>query len=366
MSAYNGDYGGSTRRRPRPQQQRGGGGGGGYDPYGRGDERGPAAPPPPRSSRRNRRRRDDDDDEPLFFRRLGLLQTTRRQEIFLLVALIGSAAAWYLTPLSDVVAEYVLRSIPVESDVQMGWEAMRTLGVKYPEAEDRWGVGKVGHRLVAALQSGGGGGYDGYYDASSSSKAPAWRNDVDGHRWSFGAVRADFANAFALPGGIVRVTDSLLTQIRPTEGELAALLGHEMGHVLHRHSQRREVKEKLTTTVLKALTYEDDDGYDESFGEAAGEILLKGAAWLGEKGFSRKDEYQADGAAWDILVETGMYDPRSVASMLGKLWSLEGGSGKTRWESTHPGTADRIRALQDKWDGLDWREQRRLSKYSRG
>lgn len=337
-------YGDGTRRRPRE---------GRYDSHGRSDEKRGGAPPPPPRYRTSTRR----DHEPLFFRRLGL--QNRRQELLLIVLVVGSVAAWFLTPLPDHIAGHILNSIPIEADVDLGREAMYSLADKYPEVSDRWGVERVGREIVSALNARGG-----YYDSAASP--PPWRDTVDRHRWSFGVVRADFANAFALPGGIVRVTDSLLRQIKPTEGELAALLGHEMGHVLRRHSQRREVKQNLATTVLRALTYEDHDGYDETFGEAVGEIMLKGAAWLGEKGFSRRDEYEADEAAWDILVETETFDPRSVAAMLGKLWSLEGGSGKTRWESTHPGTADRIKALQEKWDGLDWREQGRLSKYPRG
>jgi len=318
-----------------------------YDPYGRSDER---APKPPRRSRR---------DSPLFFGRLGV--QNRRQELYLVLVLVCSSLAWYLTPLSDYVAEYVLETIPIESDIVLGSEAMASLSVKYPEIIDRWGVDRVGRELVSSLID----NEDGRNNFGTTSPPP-WRDDIRRHRWSFGVVRADFANAFALPGGVVRVTDSLLRQIQPTEGELAALLGHEMGHVLRRHSQRREVKRNLAGTVLRALTYEDHDGYDETFGEAVGEVLLKGAAWLGEQGFSRRDEYEADEAAWDILVETETYDPRSVAAMLAKLWSLEGGNGKTRWESTHPGTADRIQALQDKWDSLDWREQKRLSHFPKG
>ena len=76
------------------------------------------------------------------------------------------------------------------------------------------------------------------------------------------------------------------------------MIGHEMGHVLHRHSQKRQVKKQLFGTVLNAIVYEDHDGYDETFGEAVSEILLRGASWLGEQSFSRRDEYEADATAW--------------------------------------------------------------------
>ena len=79
--------------------------------------------------------------------------------------------------------------------------------------------------------------------------------------------------------------------------------------------------------------------------------------------FSRRDEYQADETSWEVLVASEIFDPRAVEEMLSKLWSLEGGEGKTRWESTHPGTADRIQALQDKWNHLGYREKKVLSSY---
>jgi len=63
---------------------------------------------------------------------------------------------------------------------------------------------------------------------------------------------------------------------------------------LHRHSQRRMIKHDILKYVVSALVYDDKDNHRESFGEAVGEIMLTGAKFLGEQGFSRKDEYEAD------------------------------------------------------------------------
>lgn len=251
--------------------------------------------------------------------------------------------AWFLTPLADYAVDVVMYTVPIESDVELGVRSWKSMKRQYPSVRDVWGVQKIAWDLTSSL--------------------PMQQHHID---WDFGVVEASFANAFALPGGIVRVTDGLLQQLHLSDAEIAALVGHEMGHVLHRHSQKKLMKQKLFSTILQAVVYEDNDGYEESFGEAVSEILLKGASWLGEQSFSRRDEYQADEAAWEILVASKKYDPRAVAGMLSKLWSLEGGEGKTRWESTHPGTADRIQALQDKWDGLRYREKKQLSAYPVG
>eukprot|EP00979_Chaetoceros_neogracilis_P017608 scaffold10260_cov266-Chaetoceros_neogracile.AAC.21 len=54
-------------------------------------------------------------------------------------------------------------------------------------------------------------------------------------QWSFEVVSAPEVNAFALSGGVVRVTDSLLIRLDLPKGEIAGLLAHESGHVSHRH-----------------------------------------------------------------------------------------------------------------------------------
>ena len=203
-----------------------------------------------------------------------------------------------------------------------------------------WGVKRIGFRL---LQQAG--------------------VDELAMEWSFGVAHAPMVNAFCFPGGVMRVTDSLLYKLDLTEGEIAALLGLEIGHVLNRHSQRRIIQQNLVKLVIDALVYDDQDGDDESFGQAVGELMLKSATYLGSLSFSRKDEYEADATSWELLVASGIYQPHALQSMLSTLWSYDGSSGDTSWESTHPGTRDRIAALQVKWDLLSTREQKRLAHY---
>lgn len=289
------------------------------------------------------------------------IKTRKQQELFLLSCIALVLAAWFLTPLSDYFAIWILYTVPIESDVALGREALISLEQKYPPVRDRWGVNDVGLELVKA------GTFANRYENN-----PDFHN-IQHYKWDFGIVKAphDMINAFALPGGIVRVTDSLLKTLQLTEGELAALIGHEMGHVLHRHTQKRTIKKHLLSTIWDALSYEDHDGYDESFGEAVAEGLWKSASLFGELAFSRSDEYQADDTAWDLLAsiysssghkyDVRPHHPKSMKSLLSKLWSIQGGSGATSWESTHPGTKDRIAALQKKWEALSFAERRRFA-----
>lgn len=265
------------------------------------------------------------------------------QQILFVIASVGGLGFWFLTPMSDYVADGILMFVPMEADIQLGREALYSLSrdSQLRTVRDRYGVEKAGWELITA--------------SDASNMCPECK-------WDFGVVRADYMNAFALPGGVVRVTDTLASQL--TSNELKALIGHEVGHVLHRHSQRRMIKHDILKYVASALVYDDKDNHRESFGEAVGEIMLTGAKFLGEQGFSRKDEYEADEKGWRLL-EQAATDPRAMITMLKKLWRASGDSGETRWESTHPGTKDRIKALEEKWENMSSRDRRAFERRRR-
>mmetsp|Transcript_30170 Transcript_30170/g.51363 ORF Transcript_30170/g.51363 Transcript_30170/m.51363 type:complete len:340 (+) Transcript_30170:158-1177(+) len=294
---------------------------------------------------------------PILSRHLGI-KTKQQQEIFLVACVASILAIWFFTPISDYIATWILWTVPVDSDVDLGRAALVSLEQQYPPVIDRWGVQRIGFELVKASSH------------STNQNINAAFENIRQYKWDFGVVHAPkIVNAFALPGGIVRVTDTLLRTLSLTDAELAALISHEMGHVLHRHTQKRAVKTRLLSTIWEAFVYEDHDGYEESFGEAVAEGLWNSASYLGGLAFSRADEYQADDAAWELLSSTYQstyhghdrtrkYSPKSVRRLLQKLWDYQGGSGETSWESTHPGTRDRMDALDKKWNKLMWAQKR--------
>ena len=261
-----------------------------------------------------------------------------QKQLLLWAGFAGVLSIWFLTPASDFITSYLLSVVPIESDIELGKQAWNSMKQNYRSVPDIWRVQEVGHRLVKALS----------------------KEEQQGLAWDFGVIHATFINAFALPGGIVRITDALLHQLDLSEGELAALIGHEMGHVVHRHCQVRMLKEQLFGYLMKAILYEDNDDDSESLGEAIGELLLKSVTFAGTQKFSRNDEYEADATSWDLLMKSRRYSPKAVQSLLQKLWNVNGGSGETSWESTHPGTKDRINALQLKWDELPTSQRKRL------
>jgi predicted Zn-dependent protease len=170
--------------------------------------------------------------------------------------------------------------------------------------------------------------------------ALATKSDDRGREWRFHVVDAELVNAFALPGGFVYVNRGLI-ETAGSASELAGVLGHEIGHVLLRHSAQqieKAQKTNLGVSVVCGLT-------NICSSNAARVAINVGGAALFAR-FSRHDEYQADSAAVGILTRAG-YDPQGIVSMFAKLLEtreqrpdlVEG------WFASHPLEEDRIAAV---------------------
>ena len=159
-------------------------------------------------------------------------------------------------------------------------------------------------------------------------------------------------NAFAIPGGYVYVTRNLLALMND-EAELAAVLGHEVGHVAARHSAKRE-KTATRNSILGALG-------QLLVGSVAGnsqvgQLLTQGigtGAQLATLGFSRSQETQADDLGINYLAGAG-YAPAALSTMLEDLAAQNAltqqiagaSSARPAWASTHPDPASRVRRAQ--------------------
>jgi predicted Zn-dependent protease len=156
-------------------------------------------------------------------------------------------------------------------------------------------------------------------------------------------------NAFAIPGGYIYTTRQLVALMN-NEAELAGVLGHEVGHVAARHSQRRQAAAQRNTllgaagAILSGLLL-GNSGLGQQLGQAA----LQGSQLLTLK-FSRSQELEADELGIRYLNSAG-YDPRAMATVLQSL-ALQNaldarvqGRDSARipeWASTHPDPASRV------------------------
>lgn len=144
-------------------------------------------------------------------------------------------------------------------------------------------------------------------------------------------LRDDLVNAFALPGGYVFVMTGLLAQVESAE-ELAGVLGHELGHVAHRHGLRR-VAESLWVQVLLALVFADTGIAEQLAGHAAGLLSLQ---------YGRDQERESDTFGVELLARVGI-DPGRLPDFFERI----GDQGVPAWLSTHPSPEDRVRTLKE-------------------
>lgn len=155
-------------------------------------------------------------------------------------------------------------------------------------------------------------------------------------------------NAFAIPGGYIFMFRGMITMVE-SEGELAGVMAHEMGHVWRRHMARRLEKSApvnaatlagmLAGLVLGAAVGAPQLGQAVTMGSIAGGIQKQLA-------FSREDEREADWAGFKVMTAAG-YPPEEMEKSFQRIWRLErtlGGDTPT-YLRTHPTGPQRMEAL---------------------
>ncbi len=139
-------------------------------------------------------------------------------------------------------------------------------------------------------------------------------------------------NAFALPGGQVFITAALFDQLE-TEGQLAGVLAHEIGHVVARHSSQQIAKAQLTQGLTGAVVIASYDPDNPNSRTSAYMAQLVGQ--LINMKFGRDDELQSDRLGVLFMAEAG-YDPRAMIRVMEILAASSEGARPPEFFSTHP------------------------------
>ncbi len=165
-------------------------------------------------------------------------------------------------------------------------------------------------------------------------------------------VRDPEINAFAMPGGFIGVNTGLIVS-SGSESELAAVLAHEIGHVVQRHIARGMTQQNQNSMVMLAslagalLAALAGGGGNLAMGVAA---FGQAAAINRQLGFSRDAEREADRAGFTMLTKAG-YDAQGMAQMFSRLMNasrLNEGAGGGSWASTHPLSIERMSDVQNR------------------
>lgn len=145
-------------------------------------------------------------------------------------------------------------------------------------------------------------------------------------------------NAFALPGGRIFITRALFDQL-DTDAKLAGVLGHEVGHVVHRHGAEHLAQQKLTQGIVGAAAV----AADRADAATAAAVIAN----LINMKYGREDELECDEYGLIIMAEAG-YDPTAMIDVMNVLAKAGGGSGsRPEWTSTHPDPGNRIERIKE-------------------
>lgn len=237
----------------------------------------------------------------------------------LIIALIGIFMFMFRTEENPITGEKQHVSITPEQEVRLGLESApemsREMGGELPASDPRTiEVQKIGQFLV---------------DSSAAKNSP----------WKFKFhLLADqrTVNAFALPGGQVFITLGLYNQLQ-TEAQLAGVLGHEIGHVIERHSAQQMAKNQLGQSLIAAVAAGTDQDR-RSF------MLAAVVNQMIQLRYSRKDESQAD--IWGVkLMENAGFDPRAMIQVMEVLKAAAGGGRGIEFFQSHPNPDLRIEQI---------------------
>jgi predicted Zn-dependent protease len=251
--------------------------------------------------------------------------TKGRLIIAALIALISSVSYFMKREVNPVTQEVQHVSISPEQEVALGLQAtpemMQQFGGRSQNAQSRNLVLNVGKKLV------------------QSSVARQSPYSFDFHL----LADAITINAFALPGGQIFVTEAMLAKLT-TEGQLAGVLGHEIGHVIARHGAEHIAKQKLTQGLTGAAIIASYDPSNPNTRNTAAVALLLGQ--LVNMKFGRNDELESD--KWGVkLMSSAGYDPNAMLAVMNVLQDAAKGPRPPEFFSTHPNPDNRLERIQE-------------------
>ena len=239
--------------------------------------------------------------------------------IALVIALVSLITYFGSTSTNPLTGEKQRVALEPEEEIALGVQSAPQMAAQMggisANAEAKARVQRVGQKLVRE---------------SFAAKSP--------YRFSF-QVLADprTVNAFALPGGPIFVTEGLLRRLR-NEGELAAVLGHEIAHVIARHSSEQLAKQQLTQGLVGAAVLGTGDYTTAQIGQLVGGLI--------NMRYGRDDELESDALGIRIMAEAG-YDPRAMLGVMEMLAKASGGSRQPEFFSTHPAPENRLARIRE-------------------
>lgn len=174
-------------------------------------------------------------------------------------------------------------------------------------------------------------------------QAILFRPETRNWAWSVNVIdEPKTVNAFCMAGGKMGIYTGLIEKIKPTDDEIAAVMGHEISHALLQHS-REQMSEQAVMGVGVALigvtaSSDADRGTRENVAGLAAITLIM-------LPHSRNHESEADKLGVELAAKAG-YNPRAAVTLWNKMLAESGGKSNFDWLSTHPASPKRVAALE--------------------
>lgn len=249
-----------------------------------------------------------------------------RMVIALVLVTISLVGYYGMSSKNPVTGENQRISLTVEEEIRLGLQAMpemaKQFGGLHPDARLQELVDRIGQRIV------------------TNSKA-----QLGGYSFDFHVLGDDqTVNAFALPGGQVFITLALLAQLE-TDAQVAGVLGHEIAHVIARHSAEHIAKAQLTQGLTGAAVIAAADP-DRPGSAATAAMMAQVIGSLINMKYGRDDELEADRLGLQFMAEAG-YNPRAMTRVMEVLQAAGGGGRQIEFFSTHPDPGRRIERIDE-------------------
>ena len=218
------------------------------------------------------------------------------------------------TQVNPVTGEKQHVALSVRDEIALGMQSAPVMASKMggevdPNSRTAALVREVGERLVAE---------------SIAAKSE--------YRFRFHLLRdPETVNAFALPGGQVFITVGLLSRLR-NEAQLAGVLGHEIGHVIHRHGAEHMAKGQLGQMLVTAVGVAGSDERSSGRSQQAVAAMVNSMVQLK---YGRGDESQSDRFGLEAMLAAG-YDPSQMLGVMKILSEVSHGNRQPEWLSSHP------------------------------
>lgn len=244
--------------------------------------------------------------------------------LILMVAVIGFSVLkyYFTTSVNPVTGEKQHVSLTAAQEIQMGQQSA-------PEMAAQMGGELSNPKVVSAIKTIG----DKLVNSTEAKKSP--------YEFNFHVLAdPETVNAFALPGGQIFITVGLLKHLTK-EDQIAGVLGHEMGHVINRHSAQQMEKQHEMSGIVNGVMM----GTSGNGGMASAQIAQYAAQMLNLK-YSRNDELEADKYGLHYMNDSG-YNPTEMLTVMKILEDVSGNKGKNDFQSTHPSPENRMAKIKE-------------------